>query len=380
MAEKKPVSGNLKDIKLIDLFVLLCTKKEQAGKLVFSNKDEKAEVYIEDGKIVHAVFPLREGLDALYNLLTWNEGDFEFLYDVKAGKVTIDVNTKQLLTDCLAKRKELIVIQELIKSPDDVFKLTGRSTSARINLNTEDLSVVSFLDGTKSIRKIEEMTGRSRYELFKMLYKFLSFDVIEKVEQIKTEEKAGKTINEPLLDAEVINKLEEHLKITIGPSAKVILDTSIDTLGYTITSFPESKLDNLIFDLVKSTGISEKSLRDIVSKKVKPLLPPGTQSIVGKEFFDNIEKRLKAHAGPSASLILESCVEDLQHDMAAFPISKLDILLDNFLKESGTSKKDITDVIELIEKVKGTYNVTYPTQVIQENTKKGGLLSFFKRK
>lgn len=380
MAEKKPVSGNLKDIKLIDLFVLLCTKKEQPGKLVFSNKDEKAEVYIEDGKIVHAVFPLREGLDALYSLLTWNEGDFEFLYDVKAEKVTIDVNTKQLLTDCLAKRKELIVIQELIKSPDDVFKLTGRSTSARINLNTEDLSIVSFLDGTKSIKKIEEMTGKSRYELFKMLYKFMSFDVIEKVEQITAKEQVTKTINETLLDAELINKLEEHLKLTIGPSAKVILDTSIDTLGYTITSFPESKLDSLIFDLVKSTGISEKSLRDIVSKKVKPVLPPGTQSIVGKEFFDNIEKRLKAHAGPSAPLILETCVEDLQHDMTAFPISKLDMLLDNFLKESGTSKKDITDVIEIIEKVKGTYNVTYPTQAIQGNTKKGGLLSFFKRK
>jgi len=379
MSEQKTISGNLKDIKLIDLFVLLCTKKEHAGKVKFSNKGEEAEVYIENGKIVHAVFHFKKGLDALYNLLTWNEGDFEFLHDMKAEKMTIDINTKQLLTDCLAKRKELSVIQELIKSPDDVFKLTGRSTSARINMNTEDLSIISFLDGTKSVRKIEDMTGKNRYDLYKMLYKFLSFDVIEKVEHV-TEEKTGKIVDEPLLDVELINKLEEHLKITVGPSAKVILDTAIDSLGYTKSSFPESKLDNLIFELVKSTGTGEKNLRDIMSKEVKTVLPPGTQSVVGREFFDNIEKRLKAHAGPSAALILESCVEHFQHDMTAFPISKLDMLVENFLKESGTSKKDIEDVLEIIEKVKGTYNVTYPTQVLQDSTKKGGILSFFKRK
>ncbi len=379
MSEKKSISGNLKDLKLIDLFVLLCTKKEQLGKLVFSNKGEEAEIYIENGKIVHAVFHFKEGLDALYNLLTWNEGDFEFRHNVKAEKMTIDANTKQLLTDCLVRRKEISVIQELIKSPDDVFKLTGRSTSGRINMNTEDLSIISFLDGTKSIRKIEEMTGKNRFDIFKILYKFLSFDVIEKVEQVI--EKEIKPIkSEPLLDVEVINKLENYVKTSVGPSAKVIIDTCLDSLGCTKNSFPESNLDGLIFEIVKSAGISEKNLRDAISKDVTTQSPSGTQPFVGKEFFDSVEKRLKSHIGPSAGLILESCVEHLEHNMSSFPVNKLDLLVENFMKESGCKKKDIEDVLELIEKIKRNYNVTYPTQVLQDTEKKGGIFSFFRRK
>jgi hypothetical protein len=379
MSEQKSISGNLKDLKLIDLFVLLCTKKDQWGKVVFSDKNEKAEVYVENGKIVHAIFQFKEGLDALYNLLTWNEGDFEFCHNVKAEKMTIDVNTKQLLTDCLARRKELSVIQELIKGPDDVFKLTGRSTSGRINMNTEDLSIISFLDGTKNIRKIEEMTGKNRFDIFKILYKFLSFDVIEKVEKV-IEEKVVQIKDEPLLDVEIINKLENYLKTSVGPSAKVIMDTCLDSLGCEKTSFPADNLDVLVFELVKSTGISEKNIRDVISKDVKGQSPSGTQPFVGKEFFDSIEKRLKSQIGPSAGYILESCVEHLEHNMSSFPISKLDMLVENFIKESGVKKKDIEDILELVEKVKGNYNVTYPTQVLQDTAKKGGIFSFFRRK
>ena len=74
----KSISGNLRDLKLIDLLVLLCTKKDQWENLYFPTMMKKAEIYIEGGKILHAGFQSMEGVDALYSLLTWKEGDFEF--------------------------------------------------------------------------------------------------------------------------------------------------------------------------------------------------------------------------------------------------------------------------------------------------------------
>ena len=267
----KSISGNLRDLKLIDLLVLLCTKKDQWGKLVFSNNDEKAEIYIEGGKILHAGFQSMEGVDALYSLLTWKEGDFEFKHNVKPEKITINANTKQLLTDCLNKRKELTVIQELITDPNEIFKLSGRSTSGRISMSTEDLSIISYLDGTKNVKTIEKLSGKNRFTLYKTLYRFLSFDVITKVaeeevkEEVKKEEKKEveekeKEIPEsagPVASKEVIKKIANYLKSSLGPSGGVILETCIEDIGYDEDNLPLNKMEELIKSLAKKVSLTQ---------------------------------------------------------------------------------------------------------------------------
>jgi len=382
----KSISGNLRDLKLVDLLVLLCTKKEQWGKLVFSNKEEKSEIYIDRGKIVHATFQKMEGFDALFSLLTWSEGDFEFEINIKSDKTTINMNTKELLTECLNKRKELAVIQEVITSPDEVFKLSGRSTSGRISMTTEDLSIISYLDGTKSIKKIEEISGKNRFVLYKTLYRFLSFDVIIKVDQEKVEviEKVKEEVKKeppvtdgPTINLEIIEKIERALKEFMGPSGKIMLESCIDWLGYKRESFPLSKLEDLIQILARESKLDIARIRKIITETTGEITSQNKAS-VGGEFFDTLEKRLKTIIGPSAGITLETCVESMGHNKSDFPISRLNSLIESFIKETGINKKDIQDILDNIKKIQENYGTPYPTRTLPEK-EKGGIFSFFKR-
>jgi len=382
----KSISGNLRDLKLVDLLVLLCTKKEQWGKLVFFNNEEKSEIYIDRGKIVHATFQKMEGFDALFSLLTWSEGDFEFEVSIKSDKTTINMNTKELLTDCLNKRKELAVIQEVITSPDEVFKLSGRSTSGRISMTTEDLSIISYLDGTKSIKKIEEISGKNRFILYKTLYRFLSFDVIIKVDQEKVEvtEKAKEDVKKespatdgPTISLEIIEKIEKALKEFMGPSGKIMLESCIDWLGYKRESFPLSKLEDLIQILARESKLDIVKIRKIITETTGEIASQG-KACVGADFFQTLEKRLKTLVGPSAGITLGTCIESMGYKTSDFPISRLDSLIDNFIKETGINKKDIQDVMDNINKIKEDYGNPYPTKTLPEK-EKGGIFSFFRR-
>jgi hypothetical protein len=254
----KKIAGNLRDLDLVELLVLLCSKKDQTGKIVFTDKDESGEIYIESGKILHVTYlQSLEGINALYTFLTWEEGDFEFINDAKPSKITIDIDTKPLLVDCLNKKKELNVIKELILSRDEVFKLSGRTNAPVVNMSTDEIFIISFIDGNRSLRDIEKLSGRNRFELFKILYRFLNFDIVSKVEQKPLQK-------EEVVSKELFENIEKRLKLLVGPVTEVMLEKCIKKIGYEKNSIPVSKLTGLVDLFVAETGIKKDDVKDIV--------------------------------------------------------------------------------------------------------------------
>ncbi|MEQ8224856.1 MAG: DUF4388 domain-containing protein [Candidatus Eremiobacterota bacterium] len=378
------ISGNIKDLKLVNLLVLMCNKKDQAGKLIFSNGDEHGEVYVDKGNIVHATYEHMTGLDALYTLLTWNEGDFEFLNNDRSSITTISMDTKELLKDCLQKRKELAVIQELILNPGEIFKLSGRS-SGKISMTTDDLNVISFLDGKRTIKEVEIMSDKNRFDLFKTLCRLLYYDVIIKVDGKGHEEKSNN--KGPFITLENLEHIEKNLKPMVGPSTSVMLDTCIRSLGHERSRFPASKLDDFIDTFVLKSNLRKDDVKSIVDKVMNNgrsdeiNLENNMENIVNPELFDNIEKRLKSLAGPASSLILKKCMNKLGYERNNFPFDKLTALLEAFCKEGGVKQELMADIFTDIEKINGNLDKSFPTQPIDnENDKNGGFFSFLKRK
>lgn len=342
------ISGNLKDLKLVELLILLCSKKEQVGKLKFTNNNEHAEIFIHNGKIIHATTEISSGKDAVYTLLTWREGSFEFEIDVNPREITITADTKEFLADCIKKRKELNVIEELIAHPDEIFKLSGRSTSGRVSLSTEDLHIISFLDGTKTLREIEKISGKNRYELFKTLYRLLSFEVVINVEHKST------LSQEPLMTEDILNRIEKRLKALSGPLTELIMQNSINKLGYGKTTLPMSKLDELIEAFSKEAGLDKNEVKRIIKGEANKENTTGNLSesvaIVDEHMMDIIIKRLTIVTGPMAPLLIEKCIKKQGYSKNSFPVNKLNSLMSSFIKEMDITEKSIEDILEDIQK------------------------------
>ena len=349
------ISGNLKDLKLVELLILLCSKKEQVGRLHFTNNNEHAEVFINNGKIIHATTDISGGKDAIYTLLTWREGTFGFEIDVHPKQITITADTKEFLADCIKKRKELNVIEELIAHPDEIFKLSGRSTSGRVSLSTEDLQIISFLDGTKTLREIEKISGKNRYELFKTLYRLLSFEVVINVDHKST------LSQEPLMTDDILSRIEKRLKVISGPLTELMMQASINKLGYEKSTLPMSKLDDLIDAFAKEASVDRDKVKHVIKGEAGTGNTTGNlgntsgnlstdESVVNEPMMDIIIKRLSSVAGPITQIVMEKCIKKSGYRKDSFPVNKLNSLIESFIKEIGVNETAIKDIVEDIQK------------------------------
>jgi CheY-like chemotaxis protein len=103
------VSGNLRDMSLTSIVQITCTDMRSA-KLVLCQPDsmpggeeQEGVIFFENGQIVHAAAGSLRGAEAVYELLSWDEGSFQMESNVVAPRQTITVPWTHLLLESTNK-------------------------------------------------------------------------------------------------------------------------------------------------------------------------------------------------------------------------------------------------------------------------------------
>lgn len=94
--------GNLRDLKLPSLIQLNCMELNTA-KLTIDRAGKFGFIYFEEGQLVHAEFEPEIGEEAVYRMLTLQEGNFKVESGVRAPVRTIKTNWNNLLLEGLHK-------------------------------------------------------------------------------------------------------------------------------------------------------------------------------------------------------------------------------------------------------------------------------------
>lgn len=92
--------GNLKDLKLPNLIQLNCMEKNEA-KLTIEHAGKYGTVYFQNGQIVHAEFDPDIGKEALFRLLSLQDGKFKVESGVRPPVVSITENWSNVMLEGL---------------------------------------------------------------------------------------------------------------------------------------------------------------------------------------------------------------------------------------------------------------------------------------
>jgi DNA-binding response OmpR family regulator len=82
--------GKFSDLSLVDVLQLLIMNKK-TGVLTITRDSDKAELFFDDGKVLHAEYKQFIGEEAVYNLGEWKDGIFRF--ETTAVHVTPTIHT-----------------------------------------------------------------------------------------------------------------------------------------------------------------------------------------------------------------------------------------------------------------------------------------------
>ncbi|MBC7252575.1 MAG: DUF4388 domain-containing protein [Actinobacteria bacterium] len=145
---------------------------------------EQLEVFVEE-----------QIQDAVFEMLRWTDGEFEFQPGVVFPEedIGLSISTEELIMEGSRRLDEWNRIEKKIPNLDTVFKMTsmqGRE-AAQISLTPEEWMVLTHVDGEKTVRQIVEKTGMSTLHTCKILYGLISSGLLENVTPDREEREAG---------------------------------------------------------------------------------------------------------------------------------------------------------------------------------------------
>ena len=242
------MQGNLSQISLTDLLVL-ATSGKKSGVLKLARGKEAVEVYLTDGKIVHATCPIGEGEKALLYPVTWGEGTFHLQPNGTPPAATVSKSADEILAEVKTMTREWETILEVIPSGKTVFIIAelSESQTGPVTVPNVGWRVLTKLDGTRTVQEVAELLRIPFAYTAKVIYNLHKAGLVECAAPVA---KSTVDLVPPALLARVTNILTEVL----GPMAPLVLRDQIEALGESPDSLPEEKLDDLIMLIGKEIG------------------------------------------------------------------------------------------------------------------------------
>ncbi len=142
--ESREIEGNLAQIPLVDLLQILAVNRK-TGRLAVEREAERAEVALEEGRVVDASMGAVAGEKALWRLLTRREGQFAFVPGQSGSQRRIERRLEELLLEGLRQADEVARLLPSMPQPHDLVELAVHPSEIPPGLHPVTEEVVALL-------------------------------------------------------------------------------------------------------------------------------------------------------------------------------------------------------------------------------------------
>jgi uncharacterized protein DUF4388 len=170
--------GSLAELHLPDI-IQLVSVSGKTGIFYLTDGTLKGQIFLNDGKIVHALLEDTSGEEAVYALAIWRQGEFRFDPGPATEQRTITKSNTNLLMEAARRLDEWRVLSKKIPSVDLVPEfVVQENREGQINLNTSEWLILSKIDGQRTVRSIAQASSLSVFDAAKMLYGLIATNLI----------------------------------------------------------------------------------------------------------------------------------------------------------------------------------------------------------
>jgi hypothetical protein len=128
-----------------------------------------------------------------------------------------------------------------------VFKRTVKEDSGEVSFDNLMLTTFMELDGKKNLAMVARKTGLKMSAIREAVNKLLRLQLIELVDDAI-----------PMLDKGFLDYLKKELSLAIGPLAEVIIEDTVNDLGYSMAKVPQHRVAELVEMLAREVHREDK--------------------------------------------------------------------------------------------------------------------------
>lgn len=229
------LSGSLAQLPLRHLLKMLAAG-EQTGRLELSSGLELADLFLRAGIVVHAAADAAVGEAAVSTALGWPNGSFRFEPGILPPEITITAPLEQLLAEGSRQLSEREMLRRVIPSPDVVPHLSPALPAESMTITAADWAVLAKIDGSATVGQLARLLGRSDLEAVRAFYSLKMAGLIE----LSLE--AATPVAIAMAGQAYFHTLQAAVAAAMGPLAEIIIDDTLDDIGFTRTTLPRSEM------------------------------------------------------------------------------------------------------------------------------------------
>jgi hypothetical protein len=170
--------GSLAELHLPDI-IQLVSVSGKTGVFHLMDGHLKGQIYLHEGRIVHATLDDVSGEEAVYALAIWNKGDFKFEPAAPSEIKTISKSNTNLLMEAARRLDEWRVLSKKIPTVEMIPEFVVQANrEGQINLNTSEWLILSKIDAHRSVKGIAQASGLSVFDASKILYGLIATGLI----------------------------------------------------------------------------------------------------------------------------------------------------------------------------------------------------------
>jgi len=150
-------AGRVADMPVVDVIQTIEISRKSGVIQFVGERGRQAAIYFRDGRVIDAEAGSLQGEDAVYRLLTWNEGEFEVGFRTVRRREAIGMSSQALLMEGMRRLDEWSRLLEQLPSLSHRFEVDAGELSLRLgDVPDEHNQLLRLLDGKRTLMEVIE--------------------------------------------------------------------------------------------------------------------------------------------------------------------------------------------------------------------------------
>lgn len=196
LKKEEKFSGNLKQMQMPDLLQVLSINQKTGNLFIYTEhgeKERKATISLENGRIINALLGKLVGLKALYRILVMQEGFFSFIPGEPELIPAINESTDSLIMEGLRQNDEMHEIRKKLGGENVKIFLNIDIDKIPKGLRPKTLEVISAIEVFPDLNELIDNVSVLDYEVLKIISGLKEKNVV-RIEDV-TNEASSTNIN-----------------------------------------------------------------------------------------------------------------------------------------------------------------------------------------
>lgn len=264
-------AGRVADMPVVDVIQTIEISRKSGVIQFVGERGRQAAIYFRDGKVIDAEAGTLQGEDAVYRLLTWNEGEFEVVFRTVRRREVITMSSQGLLMEGMRRLDEWSRLLEQLPPLSHRFEIDTGELAARLSDVPDDNNrILRLIDGKRTLLEVIEASDVGDLECLQVIARLYFEELLIDLDHGKPARRdTGKPM--PLVEVEAPAGEDDGSGPHGSKSGQIDVPSAVGS-GPVVAATPVDELDSI----AESGPITDSELVDeseVVSEEPEPDRP-----------------------------------------------------------------------------------------------------------